>query len=449
MDTLSYIAKIAEGLRSGISRLCGPTKIALLYALTSDDIFIFDPQDLLRDHEPKIKELFLEEKIWLKEKRALELYHHKDWIHFASDLELSGLISFGGWAQSIFYQMWFTQHHPDLCSKGPILRWLESATWVLAQALTLKNDMAVESSKLMIQNMAIHSIRDFIVDQRNLILGPDTSLRVYPILEAIGYISKTKEEGAWARGKIAFIEPILKHQTDLIISFSSDEMPKISDHKHVRKLLTAVQNTDYFLISDGNEVIGIGKPPLPPGTIWADFRGSHGYLFLDEECICSLEDGHFLLKSRKSSLGELEELLLDKDISDEEMTNLFNIVREIVHFAQESRFGCGLILDFNSPPLDIPGQKLKTPLNLCTFDGITLAKSLARVDGALHIGKDLLLYRFGCLMDGKKVETEDRSRGARFNSALRFTKEHKNVIVVVVSSDRPVSVIHQGKEKKD
>ncbi len=41
---------------------------------------------------------------------------------------------------------------------------------------------------------------------------------------------------------------------------------------------------------------------------------------------------------------------------------------------------------------------------------------------------------------------EDRSRGARYNSALRFTAEHDNIMVVVVSSDRPVSIIQEGIE---
>jgi len=47
-------------------------------------------------------------------------------------------------------------------------------------------------------------------------------------------------------------------------------------------------------------------------------------------------------------------------------------------------------------------------------------------------------------LDGHAVSGEDRARGARFNSALRFTAEHDNLIVVVVSADRPVSVIQGG-----
>ena len=75
-----------------------------------------------------------------------------------------------------------------------------------------------------------------------------------------------------------------------------------------------------------------------------------------------------------------------------------------------------------------------------------LSKSFAKVDGALHIGADISLHGFACLLDGRTVPGEDRARGARYNSALRFTSEHNNIVVVVVSSDRPVSVIMEGVE---
>jgi len=64
----------------------------------------------------------------------------------------------------------------------------------------------------------------------------------------------------------------------------------------------------------------------------------------------------------------------------------------------------------------------------------------------LHLGQDLKLYGFACLLDGRRVSGEDRARGARFNSALRFTTENENIIVIVVSSDRPVSIIQNGVE---
>jgi len=59
---------------------------------------------------------------------------------------------------------------------------------------------------------------------------------------------------------------------------------------------------------------------------------------------------------------------------------------------------------------------------------------------------NLKLHGFACLLDGLAIPGEDRARGARFNSALRFTAVHTNVIIVVVSLDRPISVIQEGVE---
>ena len=94
----------------------------------------------------------------------------------------------------------------------------------------------------------------------------------------------------------------------------------------------------------------------------------------------------------------------------------------------------------------IAGQGLESPLDLQQPDNLELTKSLSKVDGALHIGSDLKLHGFACLLDGRSIPGEDRARGARYNSALRFTAERDNILVVVVSADRPVSVIMEGVE---
>ena len=87
-----------------------------------------------------------------------------------------------------------------------------------------------------------------------------------------------------------------------------------------------------------------------------------------------------------------------------------------------------------------PGE----PLDLTQNEMLAIAKDLAKVDGALHIGADLNLHGFACLLDGRAVAGEDRSRGARYNSALRFTSENPNLVVIVVSMDKPVSIIQEG-----
>ena len=104
------------------------------------------------------------------------------------------------------------------------------------------------------------------------------------------------------------------------------------------------------------------------------------------------------------------------------------------------------MIDLNSPPLSLAGQRLDNPLDLQVPHHLALAKSLSKVDGALHVSGDLTLQAFACLLDGHTIAGEDRSRGARYNSALRFTAAHDNIIVVVVSADRRVSVIQSGAE---
>lgn len=436
-----------EGLKEGLSQFTHPSRVALIYALSpeEDSLRVYDPYDLLRGHEPVLEELFLKEKIWLKVGKD-RLSQLGDLIKF-ENLRLSGLISFGGWSNSLYYQKWFTEHHFDLCSTGPIERWLEQAVRLLAQDFALESSMTLGNTALMLEGLALHAIRDYIVDKRNELMGLDTHLRIYPILKIILALSKTKEEGAWARGKLAFVDPYLLSDLNFEIRFPKEESPFLGNIKHVRKLLTAVQHTEMKMISDGNKIVGISRDTLPKATLKADFRGSHGFLYLDDELVCSFQDGIFRGTNREPSLVVLEELLLETDLLEEKRNALFKVTNSLVRASQNHKHGCSLILDLNDPPLeDIAGQNLEEPLDLLYLPHLRLAKSLARVDGALHITKNAQLKRFACLLDGEKVAGEDRSRGARFNSALRFTAKREKVIVVVVSSDRPVSVIQNGVE---
>jgi DNA integrity scanning protein DisA with diadenylate cyclase activity len=142
----------------------------------------------------------------------------------------------------------------------------------------------------------------------------------------------------------------------------------------------------------------------------------------------------------------LEEALLETPLDPSTRHDLYQIVLSIVIKAGEQKHGCSLIIDLNVQPIKIAGQQMEHPIDLKQTQLLSVAKALAKVDGALHIRSDLKLHGFACLLDGRAIQGENRARGARFNSALRFTAEHKDLIVVVVSSDRPVSVLQGGVE---
>lgn len=277
-------------------------------------------------------------------------------------------------------------------------------------------------------------------------MGLDTQLRVYPILDAVLGISNTREEGAWPRGSLIFIEPRSLDTINFMARFPSLEQPTMENFKHIRKLLQAVEYSERKLISDGHNIVGIATGEMPKYCIIAEFRGQHGFLGLNGEPVCSFADGSFHSTTFLAKLVQMEEALLESRLDNDGMHEMFKIVTRIVHHAERTKYGCTLVIDLNEQPTYISGQHLHEPLDLTDEQMLDMAKDLAKVDGALHIGADRRLLGFACLLDGRAVASEDRARGARFNSALRFSAVNPHVIVIVVSVDRPVSVIQEGVE---
>jgi hypothetical protein len=445
--TCHCIGDTLDGLRDGLSHFSGPSRAAVVFAMEADaPIFIFDPQKLLSDHEPRLKELYVENQTWRDhptiQRGSLKFNH----IIPEKNLQMTGLISFGGWSGSVYYQMWFTEHHPEMCGTGPTERWLEHAAWRFTHDMSGESVFYTGISGSFLREYATHAVRDDVVDRMNLLLGWDTKLRIYPILDIILQVSRTREEGAWPRGELVFVEPPSLDQIPFLAHFSPSEQPIVENIKHVRKLLAAVEQSNLKLISDGRCVAGIAVDSLPDFSITADFRGGHGFLRVVNDTVCSFADGTYQSTTRRANLVHLEEALLESDLDPETGNTVLKIIAALVHQAEDQKHGATLVLDLNPSPVTISGQCFDRPLDLREPAILYLAKSLFRVDGALHIGADMHLHGFACLLDGRTIVGEDRARGARYNSALRFSAEHANIIVVVVSSDRPVSIIQSGVE---
>lgn len=436
-----------DGLQEGLTHFSGPSRVAVIYAEKPDSpLYVYDPQNLLAGHEPKFKELYLDSDDWRAKGQKViknEIFGH---IYPEKNLGLTGLISFGARCRNIFYQMWFTEHHPNMCSIGPTERWLEHAAGRLSHDFANEKALYTGISGRFLREYATHAVRDYIVDEMNIIIGWDTPLRIYPILNAVIGISGTSEEGAWPRGELVFVESSAIQKISFMAKFPKTEQPRIANFKHVRKLLLSVENSHRRLVSDGQMIVGITCDRVECFHITAEFKSGHGFLHLNDNPVCSFSDGCFHSTINRAKLVQVEEILLESKIDADTGNKLFKIISSLVHYGEEEEFGCTLVVDMNEPPMALAGQGFEYPLDLREDQYLEFSQALARVDGALHIGADLHLHGFACLLDGHAIAGEDRSRGARFNSALRFTAEREKVFVVVVSSDRPVSVIQGGVE---
>jgi hypothetical protein len=441
------IEETIDGLQDGLSHFSGPSRAAVIYAINSDDpMRIYDPQNLLRGHEPILEELYLTADGWRSYIRpGSESDKFRNMVP-EKNLDLAGLISWGGRSRSVFYQMWFTEHHPNMCSIGPIECWLEHAAWRFSHDVVNKEELYTGISGSFLSEYSTHAVRDYVVDRMNVTLGWDTQLRVYPILDAVLGISRTREEGQWPFGELVFIDVASLEELALLAKFPEMGQPSLTNFKHARKLLLSVEDSSRRLVSEGHSILGIAGEKLPAFSIVADYRGRHGFLKINDKAICSFSDGRFKSSTHQANLVNIEEILLESSLDDDTGNRLYKIVSTVVHCAEAHEHGCTLVIDLNKEPVQISGQRLEKSLDLRFAQNLELSKSLAKVDGALHIGADSRLHGFACLLDGRAVAGEDRARGARYNSALRFTSKHNNIVVVVVSSDRPVSVIQEGVE---
>lgn len=439
------VSDILNGLSDGLTHFSGTSRAAVIFALEPDSpMLLCDPQNLLKGHEPIFNSLYLENQKWrINEKVPRDRKQFADIVP-VKDPGLAGLLSHGGYSGSVFFQQWFTEHHPDLCSTGPTGCWLEHAVWRFSHDLANDKDLYTGISGYFLKEYATHAVRDYIIDQMNLLLGWDTQIRIYPVLDAILMISETREEGSWPEGRLLVVDPSMVNEIDFLVKFQEEIRPQLVNFKHVRKLLLTVERSGRHLVSDGRAILGVCGESLPSFSLCADFRGRYGFLKINRNKVCSFADGRFSSTTYQAKLVQLEELLLESALDRSESFFIFKIVVSLVHHSQQRKHGCTIVIDLNPEPVAISGQTLSPPLDLRRPHMLKMVKSLAKVDGALHIGADRHLHGFACLLDGRSFPGEDLARGARYNSALRFTAEHANIIVVVVSSDRPVSVIQQG-----
>ncbi|WP_136808381.1 DNA integrity scanning protein DisA nucleotide-binding domain protein [Desulfosediminicola flagellatus] len=435
------------GLREGLSRFSGSSRSAVIFALDpKTPLHICDPQNLLRGYEPILHDIYIQNDDWKSasyRRYDRKLFNHIDPV---DNLQLDGLISYGGRSGAVYYQMWFTEHHPDMCSVGPTERWLEHSVLRFSHDIANESSLYTGISGSFLREYTSHAVHDYIVDRINLHLGLDSYIRIYQVLESVLGISKTPEEGAVPHGELIFVEPRLLDQVVFIARFQADQQPHLHHHKHIRKLLLSVEDTNNKLVSDGSRILGVCDHNLPEFCLVADFQGKLGFLRLNNDPVCSFEDGSFSSSTHRAKLFEVEEILLDYELDTTTRNSLFQVVSALVHNAETNGFGCTLVIDLENMHMPISGQILDGPINLLDAKRLALAAGLSKTDGALHIGKDIHLHGFACLLDGLHVNSEDRARGARYNSALRFTAIRRDTIVVVVSSDRPVSVIHRGLE---
>ena len=256
----------------------------------------------------------------------------------------------------------------------------------------------------------------------------------------INTIASLKYEKKECAAQIAFCR---SHKAlPLLVRFARPIL--MSEHRKVRKLLAAT-GEKHCLVSSGEHLEGIADIKKLETAAEAPVYFFNLLKHLTWELV---HEGRLLLRYNEGRLSTDRYELKDGDILAFAASRLAigaEAAGRVLALVKAARgAGHGSILVFiRSAATEARRLKrdcfLVEPFMLDAGD----LPSLTVMDGALLIDAECRCHALGVILDGEGVHTSDTSRGARFNSSLRYLEKNKDerILIVVVSDDGMINLI--------
>ncbi|HEY4814485.1 MAG TPA: diadenylate cyclase [Chthoniobacterales bacterium] len=262
---------------------------------------------------------------------------------------------------------------------------------------------------------------------------------MHDLFNACSTISSLGYEKSVAAGRMILCR---KDHPSLMPQISLLKPEKLSRYRAARKLFQLASGY-LSLHSDSEEVFGLGS--------LRDYDESQEDLFemqvLGHQHWELNHAGKTLMKVRYGvpSLPRLSfhEAKLRSDlarifrsITRDDISRLVKLIRA----AEEASHGALLIIDENSAAEAHRLRKQGMSVHACLLTPDML-RHLITIDGAILLSPDGMCHGFGTILDGIATESGDPSRGARYNSALRYVESAWPCLAVVVSEDGGIDFI--------
>jgi len=255
------------------------------------------------------------------------------------------------------------------------------------------------------------------------------------IWDSVNILSALKYEGSDNRGGLLFIESYTPHLTIKLES----PIP-LSQHRSIRKLLQMSRKGHYLLINNQNIAIGFGNVITVEPVFLVEFLDHLNWrLYYGQKEFLSCTNLLPLFPNTGSDIAKLKgQLALTfKDIAYDTYK-----VLSIIQVAKKQNKGTMIVISENAAT---ESQRLQSssiiihPVQL-TSQQISLVTS---IDGAVIIDPNGTCHAIGSILDGYSTNNGDSSRGARYNSALRYmnSQEDTRCMIVVVSEDRYIDIL--------
>lgn len=269
----------------------------------------------------------------------------------------------------------------------------------------------------------------------------EVNIEGYDLFEACSVISSLMYEGSPATGKIVIskadhqnIEQLLLFKTPI----------NFHDYRAVRKILEMSSNEN-CLLSDSYEIYGLGKldnkyDENKEDLFIINFPDQFKWeLIHADKLLMNVNYGNPRLPKGKIDKKKfLEDICrIFHDVTPEDVELLWKLIMEVIK--QEK--GTIIVISENAKT---EAQRLKNQGSLikpCLLDP-KLIKMVTSIDGAILISQKGICYSIGVILDGLATDEANSTRGARYNSAIRYQKSSKcPCLLVIVSDDGLVDIV--------
>ncbi|MFJ7746702.1 DNA integrity scanning protein DisA nucleotide-binding domain protein [Peribacillus sp. NPDC097295] len=262
----------------------------------------------------------------------------------------------------------------------------------------------------------------------------------FNLYESFNIISSQYYEGAESKGGI-LIGKVNSEYINKLIEFK--EPISLKQHRTIRKLLE-MTNDEVYLLSDGDTVYGLGKlsnyDKATESIFIIKFVKHYLWQLVNmDEVLMEVEYGNPKLPIEKIDYDQFKDTFfrIFKDVSDENIQTVWSTIIS----ASKQKHGTMVVISSNAKEeaTRLGNQCLK--INETIIDS-NLIEYVTSIDGAILINPNGECVALGVILDGVASNNGDMSRGARYNSAIRYLETQQNdCLIVVISEDGYINLI--------
>jgi hypothetical protein len=300
------------------------------------------------------------------------------------------------------------------------------------------------------------------------LLGPDEALNAYPheiaqraaetfceaIAERAGQIMPSRLFSDLAAVSVMRLEKEAGIGRILLARIGSEDVVTrialakpvhLRERRALRKLLALAQGSPLQLLTDGRTALGLGRlsddyDATTERAYSLEILGEGRWQVTDSTGpLLDVSFGRPSLPAERLSRETFDDTAGRIFVANSDLDR--DRLWEAIRAAQDSDHGALLVVsqDADKEAARLAGQALLIAPVVPTPD---VLDGLVRIDGAVLLAPDGTCHAAGAILDGKAMAGGDPSRGARYNSALRYVEGAESpTLAVVVSEDGMVDLV--------